>query len=324
MLNIADYDWVSVFTTNYDDLVEKVFNKKNRPIQVFSSNFDFGETSDPRSTPIFKIHGTIGHDIADGHRSRIVLTTEDNDLCEEYREALYDRLKTEISVHDLIIIGQSLADPDLDKIIKRALKLREQSGTSRNIFLLVYSADEDRAMLHESKGIRVAFGGIDEFFHELSKRQSEHRAIYETSDDVIPAGSALNPITVNVEHQSIGHASDFSKMFAGSPPSYADVKAGLTFSRTHENAIVDRLVSGKQYEVIIGASGVGKTALGRKVALQLVGKGFHGWEHISDKQLLIDEWLATSKRLSEKAKEASWFSMRRTCICQISINSLTV
>lgn len=300
ILNIADYDWVSIFTTNYDDLVEKVYNKKEKAISLFSSNFDFGERQEPLSTPIFKIHGTIGHDIADGHRSRLVLTTEDNDLYEEYREALFDRLKTDISSHDIIIIGQSLADPDLDHIIKRALKLREQSGTSRNILLLIYSVDEDRALLHESKGLRVAFGGIDEFFYELARRKPESRSVYETSDEVIPPGSVLNPITINIEHQATTNSSDFNRMFSGSPPSYADIKSELTFPRSLQASIVDRLLTSNQYEVIIGASGVGKTALARKIALQLVEKGLHGWEHVSDKHLVIDEWVETAKRLNEK------------------------
>ncbi|WP_170432144.1 SIR2 family protein [Ruegeria arenilitoris] len=302
MLNIADFDWVSIFTTNYDDLVEKVYNKKDRDIRVFSSNFDFGEPEAPGGVPIFKIHGTIGLDTADGHRSRMVLTTEDNDLCEEYREALYDRLRTDISAHDLIIIGHSLSDPDLDSIIKRALKLKEQSGTSRNIFLLVFNEDEDRALLHETKGIKVSFGGIDEFFFELAKRKPERRKVYETSDEVIPPGSVLNPITINVRHHAETHATDFNRMFSGSPPSFADIRGGLTFSRSLQSNIVSQLLGDIQYEILLGASGVGKTALARKVALELVEKGFHGWEHQSDKQLFVDEWLTTAKRLADKGE----------------------
>ncbi|MCF7702456.1 hypothetical protein GLR48_25050 [Loktanella sp. M215] len=68
--NVAEYDWVSIFTTNYDDLVEKAFLKRSKDIRVFSSNFDFGEPTPPTSTSIFKIHGTIGHDTSDGHRSK--------------------------------------------------------------------------------------------------------------------------------------------------------------------------------------------------------------------------------------------------------------
>lgn len=300
LLNVADFDWVSIFSTNYDDLVEKVYLRKNKPIHVFSSNFDFGLEQKPQATPIFKIHGTIHQDVVDGHRSRLILTSEDNDLCEDYREALYDRLRSDINSNDLVIVGHSLSDADLDAVIKRAIKIKQKSVGSRHIYLLVYSKDENRALLHEAKGVRVSFGGIEDFFFELARQAPEHVEVFQTSGDVIPSGSILNTLTYDIEHESAARAPDFGRMFSGAPPSYADIRAGQTFSRTAEIQIIERLTNEKQFEMIVGAGGVGKTALARKVALSLVEKGFYGWEHQSDRPFLVDEWLGVAAKLSDR------------------------
>lgn len=130
LLNIPNSPWRSIFTTNYDDLVEKCYLKAGVPIRVFSSNFDFGTPTPPEATPVFKLHGTIGLDVVDGHNSRMILTTEDNEIVEEYREKLYDRLKGDLADCDLVIIGHSLADPDIRSIVQRAIKLKKDSHSS--------------------------------------------------------------------------------------------------------------------------------------------------------------------------------------------------
>lgn len=295
--NVAEYAWVSIFTTNYDDLVEKSFTKKNKDIRVFSSNFDFGETTPPNATPIFKIHGTIGLDTSDGHRSRIILTDEDNDTVEDYREAIYDRMKNDINSNDLIIIGQSLSDPDLDQMVKRAIRIRQKSHMSSKIYLLLYTEDTNRAMLLERKGVRVAFGGIDDFFFELAKQSQELVPIFRTADDPVSQSPILSSITLDIEHQADQIPPDFGKMFAGGSPTYADLKAGFTFLRTNRAHIVEALRSDTLYSIILGSSGVGKTTLARQISFELVGKKFLGWEHNPDREFIANEWRAVAKKL---------------------------
>ncbi|SMR82608.1 SIR2-like domain-containing protein [Aliiroseovarius halocynthiae] len=302
--NVADYDWVSIFTTNYDDLVERAYTKKNKEIRVFSSNFDFGEPISPTATPILKIHGTIGFDSSDGHRSKLVLTEEDNDSVEDYRDALYDRLKNDLNSHDVVIIGQSLADPDLDKLVKRAIKIRQKSYSSARIFLLVYTKDENRAMLLEKRGLHVAFGGIDEFFFELAKQSDQLVPVFETSDDPLLQSAILRSITTDIEHQANQVSPDFARMFGGSAPSYADIRAGFTFPRADKERVTDKLQNKVQFSVILGASGVGKTSLARQIAFDLVGKGFLGWEHNPDREFIADEWRSVAKALDESQRDA--------------------
>lgn len=41
LMTLPRFSWASIFTTNYDDLVEKAYRKHNLPIRVYSSNHDF-------------------------------------------------------------------------------------------------------------------------------------------------------------------------------------------------------------------------------------------------------------------------------------------
>lgn len=302
LLNLPDNPWRSIFTTNYDDLIEKCYLKKSRAIKVFSSNFDFDGNTPPNAIPIFKLHGTVGLDVVDGHNSRMILTTEDNDLVEDYREKLYDRLKGDLTDSDLVIIGHSLSDPDIRAITQRALKIKKDSHSSQNIFLLIYTRDENRALLFENQGLRIAFGGVDDFFLEMAKNAPSEVEVYN-DDDLLSRYASLTPTTFDISNEANKPSAHFDAMYAGSPSQYPEIRAGLTFDRTSRHTQKQSLLNGSQFLTILGASGVGKTTLARQIALSLVDEGFMGWEHHPNRPFLSEKWRALAGDLREQGKK---------------------
>ena len=141
------YEWKSIFTTNYDRLIEDSYQRRTRPVAVYSSNFDFGPKADPRAIQLFKLHGTIEKDISDGDRSQIILTQNDYDATADFREQLFDRLKADIAGVHLIVVGHSLADPDIKSIVDRALSLNAKSGGGGRVTFFMFTRDEGRASL---------------------------------------------------------------------------------------------------------------------------------------------------------------------------------
>ena len=95
LLNLPLYNWKSLFTTNFDDLIEQCYRRRDMSISAYSSDFDFRTPDNPAAQKIFKLHGTIEKDEADGHRSRLIITDGDYDLTSAYREQLYNRLTDE-------------------------------------------------------------------------------------------------------------------------------------------------------------------------------------------------------------------------------------
>ncbi|MGB7407488.1 MAG: SIR2 family protein [Pontixanthobacter sp.] len=298
LLNIPMYNWKSIFTTNYDNLIETSYRRRNRKLPRYHTDFDFSQDASPADTPLFKLHGTIEHDVADGHQSRIIITLNDYDKTEEYRNSIYDRFSSELAGSNLIVIGQKLSDRDIQDVIDRALSIQGKlQGAGGSISLLLYEKDEARAALFENRGIRVCFGGIDDFFAEISQKANQNATSIPATDplDIV---HRLRPITVDADHSRTAFKAKPIAMFNGRPATLSDIDQGLTFRRTITDKIAKLFSNDKQAVGIIGTPGVGKTTAIRQYLLRAIEDGWFCWEHKGDFRLLPDEWLKVANHLS--------------------------
>lgn len=307
ILNLPLFPWRSIFTTNYDDLVEQCYRAKGAELAVYSSNFDFTVHGKQNATKLFKLHGTYEKDISDGHQTRLILSESDYDQTSQYRESLYDRLKSDLAGGHLIIIGHSLGDEHIKAIANRAAEINGSAHGGGKVTLLLYQRDDNRAMLFEKRGFDVCFGGIDEFFAELSQAVPATDLVFQTSNNPLEQVHALSPVTTDVKH-SLEAASDVSSMFNGWPASYGDVMAGLTFDRTVVEEIVFWLQSeGTVAATLLGASGVGKTTAARQSLCQLAKRNVHVWEHRTDYTLLSKSWADVARLLKNRGETGVLF-----------------
>lgn len=298
LLNLPLYEWKSIFTTNYDRLVEDCYQRRSRPVSVYSSNFDFGPKADPRAIQLFKLHGTIEKDISDGDRSRIILTQNDYDATGDFREQLFDRLKADLAGAHLVIIGHSLADDDIKSIVDRAIRLNANSGGGGRVTLFMFTRDDGRALLFESRGPEVCFGGLDDFFAALTAKFVSTPGAAPSSGDPLDDHPALRPTTVDAAHQQATAAANVSAMFNGWPATYADIAAGLTFARDVAQQIKDQFLSSdRSVAILLGPSGVGKTTAVRQTLSELLKLGFLCWEHKLDQVMSPYEWRAVAAHL---------------------------
>lgn len=306
LLNLPLYDWKGIFTTNYDDLVEQAYARSGRAINVVSSNFDFQINADPLAQKLFKIHGSIEKDTTDGHKAGLILTTGDYDATQDYRQALFDRLKADIGTGaQVLIVGQSLVDTDLKDVIERAIAINQRAMSGGRISLLLYEFDKERAELFEMRGLKVAFGGIDQLFAELAKKTPSHKANFANTGSPLDLIPSLRPITVDVAEQLDSHLANSNAIFNGWPANYADVQRGLTFDRVVAEDVA-RFLQGTDtiVAVILGASGVGKTTAARQAVMRLRAAGFLSWEHKPDHHLSPKNWLALAQSLQKSDSRA--------------------
>lgn len=301
LLNIPLYDWRNIFTTNYDELIEQAYSRRNLELPIFSSNFDFGTRGTSQQTCLFKMHGTIGKDIVDGNQSRLILTEGDYDYTEDFREKLYSRLQSDISEANLVIIGHSLSDPDIKTVVNRAAALNQKSLHGGKIALLMYERDEGRALLMEARGITVCFGGIDEFFAAFAKRAPERAMAFQDTGDPLDVAPRLRAMTADVAH-NVDLPSDPVAMYNGRAASVSDIARGHTFRRSVADQIVEHVTnSGRPFAVVLGASGVGKTTAARQALHSLSAhKGLFAWEHKTEETLSAKEWAAVARHLVAK------------------------
>ena len=308
MLNLPLYSWRNIYTTNYDKLVEQSYEKKGKPLSVISSNYDFREQKYPEATKLYKLHGCIDKDVSDGNQSRIIISEADYDNTSEYREFLWDAFKNDLNGGSIVIIGYSLADPHIKEIVDRAISNNNKSYSPATINLLLYTQDEDRALLLERRGVKVAFGSVDDFFIELRKKSAPSSLVYQSTGDPLDNYSALQPVTLKVEDELRNIDKNVSAMFQGWPATYSDIKAQLTFDRT----IIKKLESSinddsKLINCLLGASGMGKSTSARMVVLRLKDVGYHCWEHKGIHKLLFEEWRSVANILKDRKERGILF-----------------
>ena len=303
ILSLPMYDWKAIYTTNYDQIVENVYSTEDSPLKVYSSNFDFTADNGPLDQKFYKMHGTIEKDVSDGHASRLVLTTSDYRLAHEYREFIYRRLESDLAESHMVIIGHSLADPDVREVVQKSVELKRASMGSERITLFVYTEDQDRASLLEAEGLDVVFGSIDGFFFELAKFK-EKRIVTEAIGENFELPPTLRPSTIDVGHAMNYIPPNFSRMFNGGSASYADIVKGFTFKREVSGALYENFLAEdcpeKFIAMLLGTSGVGKTSSCRQVLASLQERGFMCWEHKEDFQLFDEGWAETAAILKNR------------------------
>jgi hypothetical protein len=209
---------------------------------------------------------------------------------------------------DLVIVGYSLADPDIKTIVDRALSIQTKMMGGEGggqIYLLLYERDENRAKLFESRGLRVSFGGIDEFFEAVARCGPQGQQVYASTADPLDSHAALRATTIDVRHSLSAFKPDVSAMFNGWPATYADISANLTFIRTVANDIRDTIdKDGIPTVVLLGASGVGKTTAARQVAVALAEQDWFCWEHKPDFELQVRDWVEAARQLASDGRSA--------------------
>ena len=308
LLNLPRFKWRNIYTTNYDDLVEKTYARRKSPLVVYSSNFDFGKRDVLGATELFKLHGTIEKDVCDGNNSRLIISESDYDQTNEYRDQLYSRFQAEIGDGVLLIIGQTLADPDLRDVVNEAIRRRRESGGQCRVILFLYQRDENRALIYESRGIEVCFGGLDEFFAEMAKNDAETQFVLSVNTDPLDSSPEIRPSMIEVDHSCANEQSQLLQMYNGRPANYADVRQGYTFERDISLQIESQLVTeDRRIAFVLGSAGVGKTTMARQTLSKIQDRGIACWEHKVDFDLPVEAWTKLDVELRKRKETGVLF-----------------
>lgn len=308
LLNLPRHEWKSIYSTNYDELVEDAYRRANRNLQVFASDFDFKVQLDPTATKYFKIHGTISKDTVDGSVFNLILTQMDYDATADYREALYARLRSDMNPgSQVVVIGQSLNDAHLRNLVETVIATNQKVGAGGKIFILLYEKNENRALLYEQRGLRVVFGSLDAFMAAMDAKLPATSLAYRDTGSPLDAVQVLRPFTIDVDDEVDTGRPNASGIFNGWPARYPDITTGLTFDRSCVSDVVKFIDEGGQFACLLGASGVGKTTAARQAILRLKSRGYFAWEHKSDFPLQSSHWVQVAKRLAMKEQKGVLF-----------------
>ncbi len=118
---LLNFDYKSIWTTNYDDIVEKVLEQKFKNYKSIYKYSHFQELSYPGGCFLYKINGSYNDP------KTIVVTKEDFINYRRSHEAYLILLKRELLCHSFLFLGCSFDDDILRICIKDILNCIENS-----------------------------------------------------------------------------------------------------------------------------------------------------------------------------------------------------
>lgn len=308
IVNLPLYDWAGIYTTNYDTIIEKAFKRRDQELNVYASNFDFDAGGASSIPSLYKLHGTIDQDISLGHNSKVIITGSDYDDTSQFREVLFGRFSEQLLSKSALIIGHSLADPDLKTLIDEALRVKSKYGAPGKITLFAYEPNKNHALIFESRGFEVCFGGLDEFFNELAKNSAPTQLVLSVTSDPLDCAPEVYPSTLEISKVKGTEFSNLAKMFNGAPATYGDVSRSWTFERDISRQLETQLAEdNNRIAFLLGSAGVGKTTSVRQVLSNLVDREIRCFEHASDFELPYEGWIRIDHELRKLKQNAVLF-----------------
>ena len=110
---IARLPLSSIWTTNYDQLLEKAFYKENKVVDVKYTKNQLLTTKPKRDIVIFKMHGDVNHP------DEAIITKEQYEQYHSTHEPFINALAGELTTKTFLFIGFSFTDPNLDYVLSR-------------------------------------------------------------------------------------------------------------------------------------------------------------------------------------------------------------
>lgn len=271
-LKLTNYPWKKIYTVNIDDLVENVYAENGKEIVVQNSS-KLRNCDD--KTELYKLHGCVNN-VDEGY-----IFSE-----EEYRELITRRLDAklnsftmEIQNNDIIFIGASMDEPDIDYYLKVYSDAGCKYRNNKLIFVDYNPSHYLKQYVQKLDAILIK-ASAEEFLNLIAEINFKPDA-YQTSK-------------INLNYHGISCLSDIaklyenpyeSKLYEGNFCKWQDVQANWVFENSnYQKAIceLDRLLdSGENINCfsIYGPVFAGKSCLLKQLGYYLFNKGYDVLEY---------------------------------------------
>ena len=224
LVALMSLDWARIYTTNYDQLVERALAQIGREVQIIRTNLDFAKL-DSGKLELLKIHGCVTRDRGYGHSDSMILTEQDYSTYDTYREALFAKLQFDLHTKNVVIVGQSLKDRHLRDLVDRIASLRRsrEPRTTSGFSSTLPTRGGCASFL--DRNLRFASGSIAQFVEALEVSTSRAPGVVHVKKGAVLPRLLLNR-TVDIE-AALGAPSNASRLFSGGSASYSESKMAL-------------------------------------------------------------------------------------------------
>ena len=161
---LVKFPWASIYTTNYDELIEEAFKETCREDSFvkLTKSADMAKPEKSK-TSLVKLHGCISNSFSS--EAPIVISEDDFSKSKENRRALLSLLKSQKYSHTFLFIGYSFGDPNLSKIWEEVLE--ELGDFSQWSFAVFPNCSEEQNNLWRSRRVKLLDCTFKEFVQYL-------------------------------------------------------------------------------------------------------------------------------------------------------------
>jgi tetratricopeptide (TPR) repeat protein len=287
---LFSFHWKAIYTTNYDDGIEKAYELLAEPQQnpVSINVTEDIQPIDPRfDVPIYHLHGKF----SGGDNPHIVITEKDYARFREKRRMLFDALRHDIATSNILYIGYSNKDPNW-KLVHEELSSEFSAAKMPQSYRVDPRSDPIDVEILEAQNIHTVELSYEDFYKAgiigLSTEKIDYTQITQARQgvprDLLPAFD-INPVPVlrllsswTYVNQEAFHATpNVDAFLKGDRPNWALVGNRNAFQRDIEDDVYDELLDyatdEKSYPkacTVLGSAGYGMTTLLMTLAARLV------------------------------------------------------
>lgn len=291
--------WKAIFTTNYDDAIERCYdlipNPTQKPISIASNSE--ATSWDPRfEVPVFHLHGRLS---ATSDKEAILITQSDYASFRSRRQMLFNHFRVTFAGTPILYYGYRNADPNWQMATSEVRSEYSPAAPPTSYRISPGTSAIDRELL-AAQGVVTLDGYLSDFrdavemtFGELRVEPSRLDAIKEKVPPDLRALFSESPAATSrlLNAWEYVNQADFSGLpntkdfLRGDRPNWPLIATGQNFERDLEAPLVDRLAdfatdpkARVTCEIALGPAGYGMSTLLMAVAgwftKNRIGKAF--------------------------------------------------
>lgn len=285
---IATIPWKAIFTTNYDDGVERAYatnsHIRQTPISV-SATSDITDWDRRLHVPVFHLHGLA----AAPERSRIIITQDDYLQYSRKKRMLFELLKQEFATSTILYLGYSNRDPNWRELHANVAE-EFLPATPPPAYRVVIAPDALESEILAGRGVVTVSGSVEDFVDSV--RTFTATATFDTdhienlrrgvpadllrSFEESPAPTArLIQNWTYLNQTTIEEKSNVDEFLRGDRANWALISARDYFKRDIEDVVFDDVLdfatssrSTTAVSIVLGPAGYGVSTLLMSLALR--------------------------------------------------------
>lgn len=287
---IADFRWAGIFTTNYDQILEKAYSANNKRLQtpvpvLRSSDRVDQEVRAPDAVQLIKLHGCVT--MVDDDRLPLILTIDQYITHRNNRKKLFDRFSEFAGEYSVVYVGYQIEDADIRAIL---LELAAPDMSRPMHYVVTPHPSERDTKIWLSKRISTIPGTFDEFMQELQAQippglrgvrsaAKAHPIASRFTSHAVPSEDLLTFLATDVFYVSPDLPSDTpnaTAFYRGASYGWSNTIANFDAKRTLSDTVLSEVVLIEDGDrprptdcyLIDGYAGSGKTVLLKRLAYE--------------------------------------------------------